>query len=167
MLGYVTSTDRGGADAVLSALAARAQAQGWPVAGVVQVNTDAPRQRRCDMDLAVLGTAQRIRISQRLGEHARGCRLDYDGLEQAVVAVQAQLSGARLLIINKFGKSEAEGRGCRLVIAQAVAAGIPVVVGLKADNCADFMGFAGNFAHALPLDANAILHWAENNAPRG
>ena len=165
MLGYVTAEERGAADAVLAALARAVQARGWPVAGVVQINTEVPRQRRCDMDLAILGTELRIRISQRLGQHARGCRLDHDGLEQAVAAVAGQMPGARLLIVNKFGKTEAEGRGFRPLIAEAIAQGIPVVVGVKADNSADFLDFAGEFAAPLPPDVDAILTWAQNLAP--
>jgi hypothetical protein len=51
-----------------------------------------------------------LRISQVLGPQARGCRLVPAALETAVVLVVAGLScGADLLIVNKFGKHEAEG----------------------------------------------------------
>ncbi|MEX5726690.1 hypothetical protein Ga0609869_000043 [Rhodovulum iodosum] len=50
------------------------------------------------------------------------CRLDPAALETAVGLVAAGLSsGADLLIVNKFGKHEAAGRGFRYVVAEAVA----------------------------------------------
>ena len=52
-------------------------------------------------------------------------------------------SGADLLIVNKFGKHEAEGRGFRDVIAEAVAMDIPVLVGINALNRSAFESFCG------------------------
>lgn len=109
-LAYVTTTDRGATDRLLSQVAERLLAKGAKLAGVVQTNTDCVDSAKCDMDLRVLPDGETIRISQSLGEHARGCRLDPAALEQAVGYVSASLEDApQLLIINKFGKHEADG----------------------------------------------------------
>jgi hypothetical protein len=121
------------------------------------------------MDIRVLPDGPTLRISQNLGPQARGCRLDTDALETAVALVAARLSaGADLLILNKFGKHEAEGRGFRDVIATAVAMDVPVLVGLNALNRAAFERFAGGLAIEVPPDPAALRAWADRvTAPAG
>lgn len=159
-LAYVMGEGRGTTDRLLADIAARLEARGWPLAGVVQHNTEAAGQVKCDMDLQVLGRPDRVRISQRLGAAALGCRLDPEGLETAVAMVERALSAeTRLLIVNKFGKTEVEGRGVRSLIGEALAQGVPVLVGLKPENLPGFMAFAEGFAHPLPAEPGAIIDW--------
>jgi hypothetical protein len=111
-LGYVKRTERGSIDSRMAELAARAVAQGLNVSGVVQTNIPRAETHRCDMDVQVLPDGEIIRISQDLGPAARGCWLDPSALEYAVELVTQSLSTATdLLIVNKFGKHEASGRG--------------------------------------------------------
>lgn len=164
-LATITGSTPGETDRLLAALAARLEASGWALAGVVQVNSGRPGRRHCDMDLRVLGRAEVIRISQNLGEDSSGCRLDPEGLAQAVALVERALQGApRLLILNKFGKAEVEGRGFRGVIAQALGQGIPVLMGLKPVNRAGFEAFAEGLAQELPADPEALLDWCRAQA---
>jgi len=161
-LGYITGDGRGETDRLLAEVARRLQAAGWPLAGVVQHNTERAGQARCDMDLQVLGRAERVRISQALGSAAQGCRLDADGLETAVGLVEASLPGARML--NKFGKAEIEGRGFRQLIGEALGRGLPVLVGVKRDNLTGFAAFAEGLAEALPAEADALTDWCQAQA---
>lgn len=55
-----------------------------------------------------------------------------------------------LLIVNKFGKHEASGRGFRDEIAEAFAMAIPIIVGVNALNKRDFETFACGAAWQLP-----------------
>ncbi|KUJ76917.1 3-dehydroquinate dehydratase [Ruegeria marisrubri] len=159
-LAYVTTTDRGATDRLLSAVAERLQAKGFALAGVVQTNTECADSRKCDMDLRVLPDGATIRISQSLGAMARGCRLDPAALEQAVVDVTASLEAApQLLIVNKFGKHEADGRGFRPVIAEALAREIPVLVGVNGLNEEKFLEFTGEAAEKMSADVDAIEAW--------
>jgi nucleoside-triphosphatase THEP1 len=162
-LAYVMAEGRGAGDRLLAGVAARLQAEGVRLAGVVQTNTDLPGLTRCDMDLQVLGRPETVRISQRLGAAAKGCRLDPDGLETAVGLVETALEGAQLLLINKFGKAEIEGRGFRALIGQALALEVPVLLGLKPENRAGFEAFAEGMAEGLPAEENAVLHWCRQN----
>ena len=61
-----------------------------------------------------------------------------------------------LLIINKFGKQEAAGRGFRDFIAAAMAEEIPVLIAVAPELVAAFTGFAGDYATPLT--------WAEAEA---
>jgi hypothetical protein len=76
--------------------------------------------------------------------------------------VSASLSGgADLLVVNKFGKHEAQGRGFRPVIAAAVEAGIPVIAGLNGLNAAAFADFVGDLVVPLPPHPDALLRWLD------
>jgi len=166
MLGYVLSEGRGKADALLAEVADRLMSAGWQIAGAVQINVDRDDGRPCEMDLHVLAGDRVIRISQNLGALAKGCRLDPAALEDAVGLVERALGGgARLLIVNKFGKQELDGRGFRPLIGRAMAEGTPVLTAVSADGAERFAEFAGGLGHALPLDAEAVLNWCRAVSP--
>jgi hypothetical protein len=159
-IGYVMSPGRGDVDRVLGRLAETLMARGVDVAGVVQTNTDCGPAKACDMDVEVLPAGPVLRISQDLGPGSRGCRLNPEALELAVGLVGQRLNGdTRLLVVNKFGKQEAEGRGFREVIGAALAQDIPVVVGLNGLNRDAFEEFCGGMAEALTPELQALLDW--------
>lgn len=166
-LAYTMAPGRGDTDLVLERLAADLAARGLRCRGTVQINSERAGAGPCDMDVRVLPAGAVLRISQDLGPQARGCRLDPAALETAVAMVAASLSsGADLLIVNKFGKHEAEGRGFRSVIAEAVAMDIPVLVGLNALNRPAFESFAEGLAVQLPPDPAALMAWVEEVTTR-
>lgn len=159
-IGYVMAETKGDVDQLLSGVADDLRADGVRASGVVQINTECVSGGACDMDVRVLPDGPVFRISQSLGQAARGCRLDPDALERAVGLVEADLqAGADCLLINKFGKHEASGRGFRDAIGQAMAAGLPVIVGLNALNKAAFDDFTADMAEALPASREAISGW--------
>lgn len=162
MLGYIVAEGRGAGDVLLHDVAMTLRAQGIALAGAVQVNEDTDPARKCDMDLHILSGHEVVRISQNLGLHSRGCRLDPAGLESAVGLVGAALqSGAALLVVNKFGKQEIDGRGFRPLIGEALAQDIPVLTLVGAGNEQAFLSFAADMAQRLPADVNAVLDWCE------
>lgn len=161
-LAYTMAPGRCDTDLVLERLATDLAARGLRCSGTVQINSERADAGPCDMDVRVLPDGPVLRISQSLGLQAKGCRLDPTALEKAVGLVAANLSsGADLLIINKFGKHEAEGRGFRDVIAEALAAGVPVLVGLNALNRQAFDIFAGGLAMQLPPETVSLMAWVE------
>ncbi|MGF6860471.1 hypothetical protein ABIE69_001031 [Rhodobacteraceae bacterium MBR-64] len=160
MLGYVTTDRRGTADPLLCDVAARLRGLGWRLAGAVQVNLETDPERPCDMELHVLVGDQVVRISQNLGAHSGGCRLDPAGLEAAVGLVEAALDDRpRLMIVNKFGKQEVDGRGFRPVIGRALVMGVPVLTAVNPDNMPGFAAFAGGMGIALPASVAQVLGW--------
>ncbi len=158
-LAHVTVHGRGATDRCLAAAVDRMKGAGLRLAGTVQVNPQRADRNKCDMDLHVLPDGPVLRISQDLGLAARGCRLDSSALEEAVAATLAQLDSAALLVVNKFGKQEGEGRGFVPVIAEALDRGLPVLVGVNGLNLPAFEAFAGGLARALPADPDAIFAW--------
>ncbi|SLN32276.1 hypothetical protein TRL7639_01405 [Falsiruegeria litorea R37] len=167
-LAYVTTTQRGETDRLLSAFAERLEAQGVSLAGVVQTNTECADNAKCDMDLRVLsGAGEVIRISQTLGAGSRGCRLDPAELERSVGLVSAALEEQPcLLIVNKFGKHEADGRGFRPIIGEALARNIPVLVGVNGLNEQRFVEFSDGVAEKLGADLDGMSEWLVRVAPK-
>lgn len=162
-LAYTMAPGRGDTDLLLQGLANDLAARGLRCCGTAQINSERADAGPCDMDVRVLPDGPVLRISQDLGPQARGCRLDPAALEKAVALVAATLSSdADLMIINKFGKHEAEGRGFRDVIAEALAMDLPVLVGLNALNRQAFEGFAGGLAIEVPPDPKALMAWFDD-----
>ena len=85
-------------------------------------------------------------------------------LEDAVGHVTQEIrKGADILVINKFGKHEAEGHGFRDVIADALVNNIPVLVGLNQLNLDAFKEFAGGLEVVLKPEENELFEWMEDN----
>ncbi|MBY0396106.1 MAG: DUF2478 domain-containing protein [Thermoleophilia bacterium] len=180
-LAYIMAPGRGDADPVLRGLATELADRGLRCRGTVQINSGRADAGPCDMDVKVLPDGPVLRISRNLGPLARGCRLDPAALEAAAGLVSAGLvsaglmsaglvsagldDGADVLIVNKFGRHEAEGRGFRSVIAEALDLDIPVIVGVNVPNLPAFMAFAGGLAIRLPPDIRALGDWVARARP--
>lgn len=159
-LAYTMAPGRGDIDLILARLAEELTAKGVRCCGTVQINTNRPESDLCDMDVRILPDGPVLRISQDLGPDARGCWLDPSALETAVGEVAARLGdGCDLLIINKFGKHEADGRGFRHVIAEALGKEIAVLVGLNGLNEAAFQTFAGGMTEHVQPTVGALSAW--------
>jgi nucleoside-triphosphatase THEP1 len=156
------------ADALIARCAADLHASGYRLGGVVQSNAHRPGRRRCDMYLKDLFGGDEVKISLDRGNEARGCRLDPDAFARIDAWVErAVLERVDLLIINKFGKEEAHGRGLRPVIADALSAEIPLVIGVSIQNLGDFLTFVGDSATRLEADYGAVTAWCRRAIERG
>lgn len=144
--------------------------RGIALAGAIQIETtNLPGRHPCDMLLEDLASGDVIAIAEHRGREARGCRLDVGILTEMAEAVANSLQAdePRLLVVNKFGKIEADGGGLREVIAEAVALGIPVLVGVPARNLDRWRAFAGPLAVELPAEPSAIAGWLEGHGLLG
>lgn len=161
MLAWFTTDDSappGAADRLLEDLAHDLRAQGLAVAGAVQRNLDLGPDCACDMEMIVLDDpGAPVRLSQSLGPGAQGCRLDTGALEQAVARTAPHLDGAGLVVIPKFGRQEAMGRGFRDMIGRAAARGQPVLLYVPRQQRDAFLAFAGDLA--VQLDPDALRGW--------
>jgi hypothetical protein len=105
------------------------------------------------MELEDLGSGARIAIGTDRGRLARGCKLDVNQLLEAIEGVGTQLtSQTDLLILNKFGKVESEGGGLRAVVADAIEAGVPILIAVPWRNIDNWRLFAGELSLELPID---------------
>lgn len=114
----------------------------------------------CDVDLEELSSGAKFHIYEDRGKDARGCKLDTSIFaDVASHAAQGLQSQPDLVLINKFGKEEAEGRGLLDILSGAVSDGIPLLICVPARNLDAWNDFAGDYAMKLRPDRDAILKW--------
>jgi nucleoside-triphosphatase THEP1 len=150
-------------DQVLERVVRELQAAGIVVAGVLQHDTARRDRTRCDMSLENISSGDVIGLSEDRGAAARGCRIDERGLTEVAPMIDHALEtlNPALLVVNKFGKIEAEGRGLRECILKASLKGIPVLIGVPKRNLDAWFAFAGEFSTLIegtPKDISAWLH---------
>ncbi len=160
-IAFIHARSRGAADDTLRSVAATLRARGHHLAGVLPEPCTGPDRHACDMDLIDLATGARLHISQKLGRHATGCRLDGAAIETAAMVVAEDLAAAPadLFILNRFGKQEATGHGFHPVIVSALERDVSVLVGVNDLNRPTFESFAAGLAVELPDSPRAVLGW--------
>lgn len=150
------------ADSFLSELGYGLRDRGYDIAGLVQLNTFRRDREKCDMVLEELASGEIFQLSEDRGKLAGGCRLDSEAIASAAVILSRSIARrCDLLIINKFGKTEAEGRGLRDVIAGAIVEEIPVVVGVPRRNLHAWQQFSGGQGELSELDRASMTEWVE------
>jgi len=150
----LTYSDSAVADLTLCNVAMHLVAAGWRLAGLVQHNEPRPGRSRCDMTLEELASGHLIPISEDRGPHARGCRLAVDQLLAAISLVESALEKRPdLVILNRFGKTEAEGGGFRGLIVDALEAGIPILIAVPYRNLDNWHAFAGELSSQIDLQS--------------
>ncbi|MCK0143924.1 DUF2478 domain-containing protein [Aliiroseovarius sp. F20344] len=159
----VSASGRGETDRFLADLAATLEREGKRTVGVVKdLGHQSAFENGCDMKVRVLPDGPAIAITQALGPGSDACRLDPAGIAEAVILVTKRgVRDADVFILNKFGPEEAEGRGFRAAIAEAIENDVPVLVGLGAgaNTHKGFAAFTGDMAETLPADLGAVLTW--------
>lgn len=153
--------DRDDIDSLLADIAETLTRQGQCVRGVLQSRGGTAQECHCaDMDLQSIGSHRRFRISQPLGNGSRGCRLHLGALAECSAFLESELhSGADLLILNRFGRGESEGRGFRDLIGAAIAREVPVLTALRPTYVEAWTAFGADLACNLPMDRDAVLDW--------
>lgn len=110
---------------------------------------------------SIQGGAER-RITQDLGSGSAGCRLDSAALAEVAGWLAADLADPPdLLVLNRFGKTEAEGGGLRAVLEQALAGDVPVLVPVNRKQLVFWRDYTRGLAEELPCDAAAIAGWLD------
>lgn len=156
---YVCSEEERRTDAVLAAVAERAALAGIALAGTVQLSDPDQPQEKCSIVLGLLPDGARRDISFPLQPGVTGCRLDAGALEAAVMEVHDRLHAAQALVVNKFGKQEAAGRGLVAAIGEACGRGLPVLIGVSPPWRDAFLAFADGKASPLPAEADRVMDW--------
>lgn len=153
----------GNIDDLLNVVITALRIRGLSLTGVVQTSSAVHGGCHCaDMDLISLSNGQVFRISQPLGEGSRGCRLNPEGLADCSAALECELAIAPdLLILNRFGKGEAEGRGFRDVMSQAMLAGIPVLTAVRETYAAAWQDFSGDMGYDLSPEFATVMGWVD------
>ena len=147
-------------DRFLADLGYRFRNAGVAVAGLVQHNEFVRDRTKCDMNVEELASGRILQISEYRGREARGCRLDVAALYEAAALLTAAIeTKPTLVILNKFGKIEAEGGGLRDALARAVDLAIPIMVGVPYRNIEQWRLFAGDLAEECLAGSPDVGRW--------
>jgi nucleoside-triphosphatase THEP1 len=153
-------------DELLTGIAHQLRDAGLKLAGAVQSNSAAPRRSQCEMTLEDLATGRCTKASEDRGPLARGCRLDAGALEDVVGLAASSLgSDTALVVINRFGKQEAEGHGFRPMIENAVLLGVPVLLAVNRAHLESWSQFVGGEPVLLPARREDVVRWCEATVP--
>lgn len=153
-------------DAVLRDFADEVKRQGFRVAGLVQAGQCADSS----LSAVLIHSGEKLLLAQDFDPAATGCRLDVGRLQNAGTRVAEALeAGADLLIINRFGKRERDGKGLGYLIERALDADTPVIIAVSQQRFADWTKFAGGMTVKLACDPRSLETWwrdVSTRAPR-
>jgi len=111
-------------------------------------------------DLRSLGDGRRFSLMQDLGPGAVACRLDASGVVSACEAIQQDIAaGCDLVVLNKFGKIEAERSGLAEAFAAAMQRGLPILTSVGPKFMDAWDAFAAPLYVVLPPELGAIEAW--------
>jgi hypothetical protein len=146
---------------------AHCRARELNIAGLLQHPACDDPAHRCDVILEDLITGEWTELFEHRGKGAAGCRLDIAALTEVTTRVERALQhDPDLLVLNKFGKVEAEGGGLVDPVAAAVERGIPVIIGVPVRNLAAWRLFAGDLAAEFGIDFAEITGWLDHVCER-
>jgi hypothetical protein len=112
------------------------------------------------MELIAIGSGERFLISQNLGGDSRSCCVDVTGIAAAAAHLRTIVDALpELLVINKFSGLEAEGGGLSAEFLDAVAQGIPVLIGLAERHRDAFTEVTAGHGRFIAAHQRALEDW--------
>ncbi len=158
LLAAIVYDDSHDPDTLLRDFAADLNGRGLRAVGLVHLghpDADPPQ-----LSALLVHSGDTMRLFQDLGRGSTGCKLDVGQLLAAGSKVaQAIDAGADLVIINRFGHLETEGKGLSYLIEQALSAEIPVVIAVPDARLSAWNAFSDGMATHLTCDRGALDSW--------
>lgn len=143
----------------LNSIVSKCRERGIAVAGVLQ-HVAPESSHACDALLEDVSTGHFTQIFEKRGADARGCRLNHFAMADASQRVQLALEKRpQLLVLNKFGIMEAQGKGLGSLFSVAAEMRIPTVVAIPSRNLGIWREFAGECSLEFADDAEKIWAW--------
>ena len=167
-VGVIVRPSEGGALDCLEGFARILQGQGYLVRGLVQRNAPTAEACACAMTLVDVHGGREFRISQDLGAGSTCCRVDTAAVAEASSILREALnSETDLMVVNKFGKLEAQGLGLADEMLTAMAQGIPLLTSVEPQILERWREFTGGIATELAPNCGGLMRWWEDVRPRG
>lgn len=144
-------------DGILHEFASGLNANGHRAVGIVQLGRYCPD---ASLSAKLVSTGEQLRLFQDMDACSAGCRLDIGRLTVAGERIARTLDeGADILIVNRFGRQEREGKGLAHLIERALGADIPVVIAVPSHHFAAWITFAGGMTVKLHCDRESLDAW--------
>lgn len=117
----------------------------------------------CGVRLEDIRTGELHRITQDLGHGSVSCNIDTEAVEQLAMQQSGALDkNIDLLIVNRFGKRESEGRGFCCLIERAIELDIPVLTVVRNASVQAWFDYGGDWVMTLPVSECDIRQWCDN-----
>jgi hypothetical protein len=144
-------------DRILREFAADLNNRGYRAVGLVQLGHHCAD---ASLSAMLVHTGEKLPLFQDLGSCSAGCRLDVGQLLGAGQQIAGAIDeGADLLIVNRFGRQEREGKGLSYLVERALSADIPVVIAVPSHRFGDWIKFADGMSVKLRCDREALDGW--------
>jgi nucleoside-triphosphatase THEP1 len=159
-LAAVVYDDGVAVDALLLAFAERLGSEGVRVGGVVQVPRLGPGcGPKAPLQLRDLADGEVFPICQDLGGGANDCGLDPTKLRQAAWRIRSAAETSGLVVVSRFGKEEARGKGFRDELAHAAAFHRPVLTAVHRGRVDNWLAFTEGIGTLLDARLWVLEDW--------
>lgn len=150
-------------DAILRDFATDLNARGYRAVGMVQAGQCADSS----LSAVLLHNGETLPLAQDFDPAVRGCRLDIARLQGAGRRIAEALEqGADIVIINRFGKRERDGKGLGYLIDRASESNLPVVIAVSREHFAEWVKFADGMTVKLACDLGSLRAWWQTVSSR-
>jgi len=150
------------ATAILGPFARVIAGRGFRVGGIVQEMLFDTDGHKDGLDAIEIDTGRRIPINRPTkSDRIHGtCSLDHSALAESSGAIRRAV-GERmdLIVIEKFGEQEQNGRGLAAEILAAISEGLPTLVLVPAIALEEWTRFTGGAGDLLPCRPEALDGW--------
>ena len=151
---------QGEGDALLREFAHELLAAGHRIRGLITLHTKDPSGAQPMVIASVSDESQQFIISQQLGRASQSCILDAGGLADAAIVLNDALRASPdLILFNRFGFSEAEGKGFASEMLACMSDGIPLLTMTSSKYLPQWQHFTGGLADELPLQKTLWHQW--------
>jgi hypothetical protein len=145
-------------DRILRDFASDLNRRGYRAVGLVQLGHDRPDTRQ--LSALLVHTGEKLSLFRDLRSWANGCRMDVNQLLQAAGQIADEIDqGADVVIVNRFGQQEREGKGLAYLIERALSVDIPVVIAVSSHRFADWIKFVDGMSVKLHCDRDSLDAW--------
>jgi hypothetical protein len=137
---------------------------GVRTAGLVQLDGWTGQSDDRAVRTVVLSSREVIPVGHERNLAAKGCGLDCRQLASIVKMIETAIQGADLVVINRFGKLEAAGKGLIELIQQAADADIPVLIAVPEHRFPGWIKYSAGMSVRLPCRRTALDRWWQSVA---
>jgi len=151
---------RGNPDRLLLDFTEDLRRSGVRTAGLVQLDNWTGQSGDREVRTVVLSSGEVVPLAHDRNLGATGCGLDCGQLASIAKLIEAAIhEGADLVVINRFGKLEAKGKGLIELIQQAAEADLPVLIAVPEHRFEGWIKYSAGMSVRLPCRRAALDRW--------
>lgn len=156
----IVYNDGGVASPFIADLGYRLRDSGAAVAGIVPYRSATPLDGKCSIEVEELASRFVLQLADEAVTHPFGCRVDPEAISEAAALISASLHKTpSVVIFNKFGKLEVAGGGLRETISEAIALGVPTIVGVPRRHLACWREFTQGIGEEAQVGSPRLYQW--------